>query len=75
MLKFITGYKVFPHASDVGIWSLWIETPYSVGPLGPRFCFGGHPPDGGFDFNNHELAVKKSEEWMKYFREVAKRSK
>lgn len=75
MLKFITNYKVFPHASDVGCWSLWIETPYGLGPLGPRFYFGGIAPDGGFDFDDEKTAKEKSEEWMRYFRQTAKKAK
>ena len=75
MLKSITNYKVFPYASDVGCWSLWIETPYGVGPLGPRFYFGGTPPDGGFDFDNEETAKIKAIEWMDYFNKIAKKAK
>lgn len=74
-MKSITSYKVFPRATDVGCWSLWIETPYGDGPLGPRFYFGGTAPDGGFDFDQEEKAKIKSQEWMEYFRQMAKKAK
>jgi hypothetical protein len=70
--KFIKDYKVFPYASDVGVWSLWIETPWGVGPLGPRFYFGGTAPSGGFDFSDKKEASEKAKEWQEYF---IKRSK
>lgn len=75
MSKFIKNYRVFPYATSEGEWSLYIETPFSVGPLGGRFYFGGKAPEGGFDFTDKKLAQEESEKWVAYFQERAKEKK
>jgi hypothetical protein len=73
--KFIKSYRVFPYATAEGEWSLYIETPWSVGPLGPRFYFGGIPPRGGFDFTDKKIAKDEADKWVAYFQERAKEKK
>ena len=75
MSRFIKSYKVFPYATSEGEWSLYIETPWSVGPLGPRFYFGGKPPELGFEFTDKALAQEEAERWVAYFQERAKEKK
>jgi hypothetical protein len=73
--SFTENYKVFPVVVGEGLWELQIDTGMTLGPLGPRFNFGGGCPQFIWEFDNKESALKASDEWNHYFKENAKKKK
>lgn len=73
-MKFITSYKVFL-GQDEGCWNLMIDTGSSISPMGPRFSFGGVPPEFQWEFTDKAEGLKACKAWEDYFKEVAKKRK
>ena len=52
-----------------------IDTGSSISPMGPRFAFGGVPPEFQWEFTDKTEGLKACKAWEDYFKEVAKKRK